>query len=60
MIEFTSKKPKLSISLDGAVEVTFTAPRAKLEALTNLSDKDFDITVKQHREKRSLDANAYA
>lgn len=60
MIEFQSKKPKLSISLDGAVEVTFTAPRAKLEALTNLSDKDFDITVKQHREKRSLDANAYA
>lgn len=60
MIEFTSKKPKLSISLDGAVEVTFTAPRAKLEALTNLADKDFDITVKQHREKRSLDANAYA
>ena len=60
MIEFTSKKPKLSISLDGAVEVTFTAPRAKLEALTNLANKDFDVTVKQHREKRSLDANAYA
>ena len=60
MIEFQSKKPKLSISLDGAVEVTFTAPRAKLEALTNLADKDFDITIKQHREKRSLDANAYA
>ena len=60
MIEFQSKKPKLSISLDGAVEVTFTAPKVKLEALTNLADKDFDITVKQHREKRSLDANAYA
>lgn len=39
MIEFKSQKPKLSISLDGAVEVTFTAPRAKLEALTNLADK---------------------
>lgn len=58
MIEFTSKKPK--ITFGETVEVTFTAPRAKLEALTNLADKDFDITVKQHREKRSLDANAYA
>lgn len=60
MIEFTSKKPKLSISLDGAVEVTFTAPKAKLEVLSNLADKDFDIIIKQHREKRSIDANAYA
>ena len=51
MIEFTSKKPK--ITSGETVEVTFTAPKAKLEALTNL-------TVKQHREKRSLDANAYA
>lgn len=58
MIEFTSKKPKITVG--ETVEVTFTAPRAKLEALTNLADKDFDITVKQHREKRSLDANAYA
>ena len=58
MIEFTSKKPK--VTFGETVEVTFTAPRAKLEALTNLADKDFDITVKQHREKRSLDANAYA
>lgn len=58
MIEFTSKKPK--VTFGETVEVTFTAPRAKLEALANLADKDFDITVKQHREKRSLDANAYA
>ena len=34
MIEFTSKKPK--ITFGETVEVTFTAPRAKLEALTNL------------------------
>lgn len=32
MIEFTSKKPK--VTFGETVEVTFTAPRAKLEALT--------------------------
>lgn len=54
MIEFTSKKPK--VTFGETVEVTFTAPRAKLEALTNLADKDFDITVKQHRKgkRRSI------
>lgn len=28
--------------------------------LKNRKDRDYDLTIKEHREKRSLDANAYA
>lgn len=60
MIEFKSEKPELGLTLDGAVKVTFSAPKQKLDVLTKLEDVEYDITIKQHREKRSLDANAYA
>ena len=37
-------------------------PKEKKEAVqqfvTSLTDKEYDVTIKQHREKRSLDANA--
>lgn len=59
MIEFKSLKPELSITLDGAVKVTFSAQKAKLQALSALPEKEFDITIKEHRNKRSLDSNAY-
>lgn len=59
MIEFQSQKPELSMTLDGAVKVTFTAPKAKLNFLSELKENTYDVIVKQHRERRSLDANAY-
>lgn len=61
MIEFSADKPELAMTLDGAAKVTFTAPKGKLSALTELADgKTYDVTIKQHREHRSLDSNAYA
>lgn len=61
MIEFSADKPELAMTLDGAARVTFTAPKGKLSALTELADgKTYDVTIKQHREHRSLDSNAYA
>ena len=46
-------------TLDGKFVVSFvltTDPRKELEGL---EDADLDITAKKHRNKRSLDANAY-
>ena len=46
-------------TLDGKYVVSFvltTDPRKELEGL---EDADLDITAKKHRNKRSLDANAY-
>lgn len=60
MIEFTSNKPELSMTLDGAVKVTLTAPKVKLSALNGLADKEYDVVIKEKRARRSLDANAYA
>lgn len=60
MIEFTSNKPELSMTLDGAVRVTLTAPKVKLSALNGLAEKEYDVVIKEKRARRSLDANAYA
>ena len=60
MIEFTSNKPELSMTLDGAVKVTLTAPKVKLSALNKLAEKEYDVVIKEKRARRSLDANAYA
>lgn len=60
IIEFTSNKPELSMTLDGAVKVTLTAPKVKLSALNGLAEKKYDVVIKDKRAHRSLDANAYA
>lgn len=60
IIEFTSNKPELSMTLDGAVKVTLTAPKVKLSALNGLAEKKYDVVIKEKRAHRSLDANAYA
>ncbi len=57
-ISFTSECPELSFSLDGKVNVTFKAHKGLLTALSAL-DGQIDVEVKKHRNKRSLDANAY-
>lgn len=49
MIEFTSNKPELSMTLDGAVKVTLTAPKVKLSALNGLADKKYDVVIKEKR-----------
>lgn len=45
----------------GKWTVTFTVDdEAALTQIDKIRDKPLDITAKRHREKRSLDANAYA
>lgn len=60
--ETVTTKSKWSIDSDG-MWISFLVPeRSKIAAQTLVSsftDKLFDLTVKRHREKRSLDANAY-
>ena len=59
MIEFKAQKPRIALSLDGAVELTFTAPKSVLRAFDGLKDKPLTVQVKEYREKRSLNANNY-
>ena len=50
----------LSLARDGGYLLTI-ATRENVGALYDeLHETDVDVTVKKHREKRSLDANAYA
>ena len=48
-------KSKISI-MNGVIVI----PSPKSEELETLKECDCDITIKKHREKRSLDANGYA
>lgn len=58
MITFKTEKPELSFSFNGSGRATFKAPRSVLKALSELNG-ELDVEVKRHRERRSLDANAY-
>jgi len=57
-----SNNMRVAINLDGFPEVTFTLkshPRAEIDDLRAVLDNGTDlyVEVKQHRQKRSLDAN---
>lgn len=47
-------------TLDGKFVVSFVLTADPRKELEGLQETDLDITVKKHRKKRSLDANAYA
>lgn len=49
----------LMLTLDGKQELTLEVDEARA-LYDELKGKDLDIELKPHREKRSLDANAYA
>lgn len=60
MIEFRAEtKPRITLSLDGQAEITFTAPKSVVRVLDELNDKPLTVTVKAYREKRSLSQNSY-
>lgn len=59
MIEFKTDKPRIALSLDGALELTFTAPKSVLRAFDGLKDKPLTVQVKEYRQKRSLSQNSY-
>lgn len=60
MIEFKSDKPpRIALTLDEQVEITFTTKKSVLTAFNGLPDKPLTITVKEFRKKRSLSQNSY-
>lgn len=49
----------LTMNRDGTQNITVTVQADFREPFDKLKDKDLDIEIKQHREKRSKNANAY-
>ena len=59
MSELVGRLKDVSRSLDGSWNVSFTLTGAPGD-IAGLRNADLDICVKKHRNRRSLDANAYA
>lgn len=49
----------MSVGLDGRQRVTLVLRGDWRAEIDKLKDEDLDVEIKKHREKRSLDANAY-
>ena len=49
----------ISVGLDGRQRVTLALRGDWRAEIDKLKDEDLDVEIKKHREKRSLDANAY-
>ena len=49
----------LTMNRDGTQNITVTVQADFRELFDKLKDKDLDVEIKQHREKRSQDANAF-
>lgn len=60
MASLTGKLHSMMFGADGEQYITFSVRENFRETYDDLKDADLDITVKKHRKKRSLDANAYA
>lgn len=59
-MEFKAKaNPRISITLDGRAEITFTTSKSTLAAIENLKDKDLLVKVTSFQKRRSLSQNAY-
>jgi hypothetical protein len=56
----TGKLKDLTFGRDGEQHITVTVRSDFKERFDELRDADIDIEIKRHRNKRSLDANAYA
>lgn len=63
-MEFRATKVRAAYDWDGNIEITFTVDKGKHEALSEALREisgfdDIEVEAKKHRERRSLDANAY-
>ncbi len=59
-MKFIGRIKDIGRTLDGKLTVTIESPRMDAGEATGLSQMDrLDVEIKRHREKRSLDANAY-
>ena len=58
-MRFVSKIKDIALTLDGKLAITIETDGMDVSEVKNLSDEKLDVEIKKHREKRSLDANAY-
>lgn len=59
-MEFKSEaNPRITLTLDGKAEITFTTQRGAVYALEDLKDKDLLVKVSSYSKRRSLSQNAY-
>lgn len=59
-MQFTiKKKPKISISLDEQIEITFTTQKSNLNQILGLKDEEMVVEIKKKVKKRSLSQNSY-
>lgn len=59
-MQFTIKnKPKISISLDEQIEITFTTQKSNLNQILGLKDEEMVVEIKKKVKKRSLSQNSY-
>ena len=59
-MQFTIKnKPKISISLDEQIEITFTTQKSNLNQILRLKDEEMVVEIKKKVKKRSLSQNSY-
>lgn len=52
-------KPKISISLDEQIEITFTTQKSNLNQILGLKDEEMVVEIKRKVKKRSLSQNSY-
>ena len=55
----TGRLKDLTMNRDGTQNITVTVSTDFRDMFDRLKDKDLDVEIKQHREKRSKSANAY-
>lgn len=59
-MRFLSKIKDIGLTLEGKMTITFETSGIEANEISKLSQSDkLDVEIKKHREKRSLDANAY-
>lgn len=59
-MQFTiNKKPKISISLDEQIEITFTTQKSNLNQILGIKDEEMVVEIKKKVKKRSLSQNSY-
>lgn len=51
--------PRISLTLDGRAEITFTTQRGAVYALEDLKDKELLVKISTYSKRRSLSQNAY-
>ena len=59
MLEITFRNAKLEAG-KLIIDIPKTYLGSIMNWIRNKKDRDYDLIIKEHREKRSLDANAYA